>query len=59
MKLAMNTKHSTVDFKGMSHWWLSQYGVELSTQQTRVRTAPRQGELTRALFRAFYVRFES
>jgi len=58
MKLAISTKHSALDIKGMSHQWLSQYVVALGTQQTCVRTIPWQGEQTSGLFRAFNVRFE-
>ena len=58
MKLAISTKHSALDIKGMSHRWLSQYVVALGTQQTCVRTIPWQGEQTSGLLRAFNVRFE-
>jgi len=43
-KLAINTKHSTLDFKRLVHWWHSKYFVALGTHHSHVRTIPRERE---------------
>jgi len=43
-KLAINTKHSTLDFKRLVHWWHSKYFVALGTQHSHVQTIPRERE---------------
>ena len=44
--------------KGISHQWLSEYFVVLGTQQSRVRTIPRHGEIVQRRCKASVKKFE-
>jgi len=49
MKLSLNTKHSTCSTQGnvTSHQWFSEHSVVLGTQESRIRTEPWHGKITK------------